>query len=1377
MKKLIYRAFTLVLMMSLIFPGLAWSEEEPGLPIIGGTVEITGEAKYGNTLELNITELYYTPDTPETGLDMPTCQWKRDAEDIAGAEGSTYELTADDIGKTISVTVTADGVHATGSFTGSLTDIVAKADGPAAPEAPTLASNTDRTITLIEIEGAEYKIDDSSWQDSLEFTGLEPETAYEFQARIKETATHLASAASEAASISTGEEVFASGNGSADSPYQIATAEQLAALTQEVYLDKYFILIDDIDLMAYLSEGGDGWNDGAGWLPVGTSGAPFTGSFDGGGHSIENLFIDRPGTNYIGLFGYIGSGADISNVDLVAVDVTGASSVGGLAGYNNGGAITACSAAGEVVGNMIDFLVGSHVGALVGYNKSGTVEACSAGGSVEGAQSVGGLVGYNTGGSTITGSWAAADVTGSGSNVGGLAGYNDGSTITGSWASGTVTGSGANSKVGGLVGINKNNSAIEKSWASGTVTGSGGGSNIGGLAGENWFYGTINQSWATGNVEGSGGWTNTGGLVGYNNDGSLSAIISDSYATGNVKNFGTSNTGGLVGYNYGTKSVISGSYASGGVLGTDNDSKVGGLVGYNTGVITESQALGSVTGSGNESSVGGLVGRSGWSIEKSKASGSVVGIGSEIQVGGLVGYNQHTIYNSYAAGAVTENGTDGTGGLVGVDDGAIRYSYSIGTVMGSGTIGGLVGKSIFTPVSASFWDTQASGQSDSDGGTGKTTAEMKTYATFYNAGWDFIDETANGANSIWGIDESPTNPDNNGYPFLAWEGFDHKVRPAVTTGEEVIDLAATTAVVQGEITCLGYPHAAQHGVCWSTEEDPTVDDAKTQEGEVLAEGAFTSSLTGLEEETTYYVKAYVINELGTYYGEQVQFTTNALAVVDIADIPGVTTPAAGQIPVTSITETDQYTGSVSWNPHHDTFQNATVYTATITLSAKEGYTLEGVTTDFFTLAGADTINNEADSGVVTAVFPVTEYAQYITVTATSPATGAAGVSRTPAIAVTFSESIEADSGYAGIQMEDAAANDVSISKSINSNVLTITPDNSLSYSATYTVTIPANAVKSAVTEANLEEEYLFNFTIQSAPVSGGGGGGGGTSAPPPVKDETETSKEISAAAGGTISLGDVSVAIPAGILPNKATFSIKKMNPGEANNIVPEGLRLKLGSDVYEIATTGERDFGDNSITIKIPYNKDKIASGEVPVINYYNEHTGKWTVLESTVEQGSDGKWYAVVKVNHLTKFAVFSTAAQSPVQPLKVIKLITGSIAAVIDGEPYALDAPPFVKPEVSRTLVPLRFVSEALGAGVEWRGESQEVVIRETRNGEQIEIFLTINSNQALVNNAPVSLDCAAQLHPPGRTFVPLRFVSETLGAQVEWEASGNTITITR
>jgi len=88
-------------------------------------------------------------------------------------------------------------------------------------------------------------------------------------------------------------------------------------------------------------------------------------------------------------------------------------------------------------------------------------------------------------------------------------------------------------------------------------------------------------------------------------------------------------------------------------------------------------------------------------------------------------------------------------------------------------------------------------------------------------------------------------------------------------------------------------------------------------------------------------------------------------------ISGVTAPATGASPVTSV-DSAQYSGSVAWSPAvTGTFNGATAYTATITLTAKAGYTLVGVAANSFTVAGANSVGNAADSGVVTAVFPAT----------------------------------------------------------------------------------------------------------------------------------------------------------------------------------------------------------------------------------------------------------------------------------------------------------------------------------------------------------------------------------------------------------------------
>lgn len=91
-------------------------------------------------------------------------------------------------------------------------------------------------------------------------------------------------------------------------------------------------------------------------------------------------------------------------------------------------------------------------------------------------------------------------------------------------------------------------------------------------------------------------------------------------------------------------------------------------------------------------------------------------------------------------------------------------------------------------------------------------------------------------------------------------------------------------------------------------------------------------------------------------------------------IGGVTAPVVGETPVTAITEGKQFTGTVTWSPEVATFAASTVYTATITLTPKVGYKLDGVAANFFTVAGATSVSNGANSGVVTAVFPATKEA-------------------------------------------------------------------------------------------------------------------------------------------------------------------------------------------------------------------------------------------------------------------------------------------------------------------------------------------------------------------------------------------------------------------
>ena len=96
------------------------------------------------------------------------------------------------------------------------------------------------------------------------------------------------------------------------------------------------------------------------------------------------------------------------------------------------------------------------------------------------------------------------------------------------------------------------------------------------------------------------------------------------------------------------------------------------------------------------------------------------------------------------------------------------------------------------------------------------------------------------------------------------------------------------------------------------------------------------------------------------------------ATVTIAALLGVTVPEKGASPVSAITPSAQYTGGVTWNPViANKFLASTVYTATIKLSALSAYTFNGVSANFFTVAGSSSDTNAVDSGIVVAVFPAT----------------------------------------------------------------------------------------------------------------------------------------------------------------------------------------------------------------------------------------------------------------------------------------------------------------------------------------------------------------------------------------------------------------------
>jgi hypothetical protein len=372
-----------------------------------------------------------------------------------------------------------------------------------------------------------------------------------------------------------------------------------------------------------------------------------------------------------------------------------------------------------------------------------------------------GLFGYLASGGKVTGV-GAEDVNITGPViVGGLVGENDGGTVSNSYSSGSVTGP---ATAGGLVGwIGLNGGTVSNSYYNydevlindrHVIT-------IGALFGEDFDQWLANAKVLDVNerlTQEDGYYvindvTDFKQLLAFGQDASLKFRLKNDLNLGDDPNLYIPY---LVGEFDGNGHIISN-------LGFNFDfvSNVG-LFGYlaSGGKVTR-VGIGNANITG-QWGVAGLTGASMGAVSNSYSTGRVTGIND---VGGLVGWNKGTVSTSYSSSSVA--GSWGVGGLLGLNQrGTVNSSYSTGKVTGDGPVGGLVGEN-YVPVSVgnSFWDTETSGQTTSDGGTGKTTAEMKSITTFSAGGWNIVAVATGQRNPayIWNIVEGQT------YPFLSWQ--------------------------------------------------------------------------------------------------------------------------------------------------------------------------------------------------------------------------------------------------------------------------------------------------------------------------------------------------------------------------------------------------------------------------------------------------------------------------------------------------------------------------------------------------------------------------------------------------------------------------------
>ena len=515
-----------------------------------------------------------------------------------------------------------------------------------------------------------------------------------------------------------------SGNGTLNDPYRITDESELNEVKN--HPTAHFRLMNDITLSAA-------------WTPI----SDFSGYFHGGGHSIQNLWIDS-NVARVGLFKTLEPNGVIDSLKIVVAGagIKGLNYVGSLTGQNNG-RIVACYATGtgNITGNT------GYVGGLVGRNE-GFISACYA--TLNATSStigtVGGLVGDNMG--EIQSSYATGNVSGE-ERVGGLVGRNmdSGTKIVSCFATGTAT---ANTNAGGLVGYNSEASISNSKYVNGVGVGNNPGSTdavqvelsaLYGLAGtstlnNNSNWGPITRDLPYLKVFGkpapfpNGEGTTASPFLLFNeedlrnlaidvNEGDPytyihfrlenDIILSDQSWTpiGNIASMpfngsfhgnghiidslwiDSNNSGaGLFGYTN-TNAVIEKlgiTLASKGIKGT---SDVGGLVGYNKGKINTCYVSGTGTISGSSTNIGGLVGVSIGTISACYATIDVSSGGTI--VGGLIGNNAGTIQNCYASGNIS--GNNSIGGLAGRNAGSgISYSFASGLPTASGgNPGGLVG--------------------------------------------------------------------------------------------------------------------------------------------------------------------------------------------------------------------------------------------------------------------------------------------------------------------------------------------------------------------------------------------------------------------------------------------------------------------------------------------------------------------------------------------------------------------------------------------------------------------------------------------------------------------------------------------------------------
>ncbi|MBN2615960.1 MAG: VCBS repeat-containing protein, partial [Bacteroidales bacterium] len=581
--------------------------------------------------------------------------------------------------------------------------------------------------------------------------------------------------------------VTPSGSGTSSDPYKIANLNNLywLSVSDTVWTaNAYFIQTADINASA-----SSGWNSGSGFSPIGSLAKPFVGSYDGQGHTIDSLYINRSTENYIGLFGYLS--ATVKNIGLTNVRITGNSYVGGLAGSNPYGNVSNSFTTGTVKGGL-------NTGGLIGSNNQMVSNVYSLA-YVEGSKpNTGGLIGFNAGYGTISHAYASATITGI-TNVGALVGFFGGGSITASFWNSDLTskgiGYGTSTGATGITNIEmqtdttfthegwdfkgETTNGTSDTWNMNTYRNSG-------LPFLSWQHPSDMGKTPPSAGDGSAGnpyqiatlsdlyWLSQSPYVW--SDNFIQTADIDAGATKNwdsgkgfwpIGNSTTKFSGTYNGQNHIIDSLK---------INRPSTSNVGFFSYLYLSAKVENLGLAHVNFTGN-SYTGGIVGNLvDGTIQYCYTTGSIT---ASDALGGIAGtMNGGRIQNCYATAEIT--GGSRAGALAGLSVGTVINCYAVGKVTGTSDAGTLIGVNYGT-VQNSFWNTDTESPTTHAGGTGKTSAELQTKSTFTNAGWDFT--------NTWTI----MYKINQGYPYLSWQYN----APTITSFSPVSGPVGTTDTIKG----------------------------------------------------------------------------------------------------------------------------------------------------------------------------------------------------------------------------------------------------------------------------------------------------------------------------------------------------------------------------------------------------------------------------------------------------------------------------------------------------------------------------------------------------------------------------------------------------